>query len=302
MELWIPVTIAAAFAQNLRFMLQKHLKATRLSTGGATFARFLYSAPLVAIILALYVTFSGMEMPRTSARFWAFALTGGLSQIVATMCVVAIFAHRNFAVGITFKKTEVLQAALVGFVVLGEGLSVLGLAAILIGFVGLVILSDAPEAIGAWHRRIFNRAAGLGLASGILFAISGVGYRGASLALELGQEDLLLRAIFTLAMVTAFQTAAMVVWLGFREAGEVTRVARHWRVGALVGLTSMIGSLCWFFAFTLQTVAYVKALGQIELVFSFIASVFVFRERTTLREGLGMVLLVCSILLLILAL
>jgi len=25
MELWIPITIAAAFSQNLRFMLQKHL-------------------------------------------------------------------------------------------------------------------------------------------------------------------------------------------------------------------------------------------------------------------------------------
>ncbi len=302
MELWIPVTIAAAFAQNLRFMLQKHLKATRLSTGGATFARFLYSAPVVAVLLALYIAGSDAAVPVTSARFWAFALTGGLAQIVATMCVVALFAHRNFAVGITFKKTEVLQAALVGFVVLGEGVSALGLLAIAVGFAGLLVLSDPPEAVGAWHTRIFNRAAGLGLASGILFAVSGVGYRGASLALEMGQEDLLLRAIFTLSMVTAFQTLAMAAWLGLREGGEVGRVMRHWRIGVLVGLTSLIGSLGWFYAFTLQTVAYVKALGQIELVFSFLASVFVFRERTTWREGLGMVLLVGSILMLILAL
>ena len=37
MELWIPITIFAAFMQNIRFMLQKHLKTKRLSTGGATF-------------------------------------------------------------------------------------------------------------------------------------------------------------------------------------------------------------------------------------------------------------------------
>jgi hypothetical protein len=48
MELWIPITIAAAFLQNLRSALQKHIKG-RLSTSGAAYARFLYAWPLALV-------------------------------------------------------------------------------------------------------------------------------------------------------------------------------------------------------------------------------------------------------------
>jgi len=299
MELWIPITIAAAFSQNLRFMLQKNLKATRLSTAGATFARFIYSAPLVAILMVIYVRLIGQEFPDVPLAFWGYALSGGLAQIIATMCVVALFSERNFAVGITFKKTEVVQTVIVGMIVLGEGVSRAGIFAILIGFVGVVLLSDPPEGGSArWSRRIFNRASGLGLASGVLFAISATGYRGASLSL--GIDDVVLRAGYTLAIVTAFQTAIMALWLSVREQGELARVFRNWRVAGLVGLTSMIGSFCWFTAFTLQNAAYVKALGQIELLFSFLAGMFVFREKTSGRELFAMGLVTMSILLLVL--
>ncbi len=299
MNAWIPVSIAAAFSQNLRFMLQKHLKATRLSTGGATFARFLYSAPLVVLLIWLYMRGTGQAVPAMSAVFWGYALSGGLAQILATMCVVALFAERNFAVGITFKKTEVVQTAIIGFLVLGEGVTRWGVVAIGIGFLGVVLLSDPPEgAAGRWHKRIFNRASGLGLASGVLFAVSATGYRGASLAL--GLEDVILRAGFTLAVVVIFQTLVMAVWLTLREHGEIARVLKHWRIAGLVGLTSMIGSFCWFTAFTLQNAAYVKALGQIELLFSFIGGVLVFKEKTSGRELFAMGLITASILLLVL--
>ena len=300
MELWIPISIAAAFSQNLRFMLQKHLKATQLSTGGATFARFVYSAPLIAILITLYMNATGQAVLTLPLKFWAFALSGGLAQILATMCVVALFAERNFAVGITFKKTEVVQTALVGLIVLGEGVSFWGLMAIAVGFIGVVLLSDPPKgATGRWYKRIFNRAAGLGLLSGILFAVSATGYRGATLSL--GLDDFILRAGFTLAIVATFQTLVMAVWLRLREQGEISRVLRHWRVAGLVGVTSMVGSFCWFAAFSLQNAAYVKALGQIELLFSFIAGVFVFHEKTSRRELLAMGFITVSILLLILA-
>ena len=143
-----------------------------------------------------------------------------------------------------------------------------------------------------------NRAAGLGLLSGVLFAMSGVGYRGASLSLETG--DVFLRATVTLACVTTAQTIAMGIWLRWRERGEITRVFAAWRVAGLVGVTSMIGSTCWFVAFTLQTVAYVAALGQIELLFSLAFSVFIFHEKISRRELQGGGLLMLSVVVLIL--
>jgi len=45
----------------------------------------------------------------------------------------------------------------------------------------------------------------------------------------------------------------------------------------------------------------VRAVGQIELVFTFIASVFFFRERTSRIELLGIALILAAILLLVLA-
>ncbi|MDG1117064.1 MAG: EamA family transporter [Flavimaricola sp.] len=294
MDAWIPITILAAAAQTLRFVLQKQLKGVGLSTAGATFARFVYSAPLAALMALAYSGASGQSLPQIPPVFWAYALSGGLTQILATMCVVALFSHRHFAVGITFKKTEVLLSVLVGLVVLGEGVSGLGLAAILVGLGGVLLLSDPPGGDGAWHHRIWNRAAGLGLASGLFFAISGVGYRGASLSLASG--DTFQRAVVTLACVTAAQVLAMTFWLLWRERGEITRVLSAWRVAAGVGLASLVGSTCWFIAFTLQTVAYVNALGQIELVFSLIAGVLIFGERLARREWQGMALLGASVL------
>ncbi|MBF9032595.1 EamA family transporter [Rhodobacterales bacterium HKCCE3408] len=297
MPAWIPITIFAAFMQNLRFLLQRHLKVTELSTGGATWARFLYSAPLVAILAFSYLSLSGQALPEGGTRFWTFVVSGGIAQMVATMCVVALFAHRNFAVGITLKKTEVILTALIGLVVLGEGVSPAILVAIGIGFVGVVLLSDPPktETRLSWSRRLFNPASGYGLASGVLFGISAVAYRGASLSLSDG--DVFLRASLTLAATTAVQTVTLGLWLAWREPGEIGRVCRSWRVSGLVGITSMLGSLGWFTAFTLQTAAYVKALGQIELVFTFLFSALWLREKSSAQEIAGIGLIVGSLVL-----
>ena len=145
MDAWIPITIAAALAQTFRFMLQKQLKSTGLSTGGATFARFIYSAPLVAVLITIYANLSVQSFPAMPGRFWAFAISGGLAQILATMCVVALFSHRNFAVGITFKKTEVVMTAIAGFLILAEGVVAAGAFAIGIGLIGVLLLSDPPR-------------------------------------------------------------------------------------------------------------------------------------------------------------
>ena len=210
----------------------------------------------------------------------------------------AVFAERNFAVGITFKKTEVVLTALVGLAVLGEGVGLAGGLAIAVGFMGLILLSDPPEGGKTGWKRFFNRAAALGLGAGFLFSVSAIGYRGA--ALSLPAQDVIARAGFTLAVVTAFQSTVMLIWMSLREKGEITRVFAAWRVGVLVGLSSMIGSFCWFTAFALQNAALVKALGQVELLFSYAATLFVFREKVTGREYAGTALILASVLVLVL--
>ena len=298
MEAWIIFSIVAAAFQTVRFMLQKYLSMGQMSAGGATFSRFLYSAPMITILMIGYLIYRGETIPSLSDTFWTAAMIGGFGQITATWCVVALFAQRNFAVGITFKKTEVIQTALFGLVILGDQISMVGWIAIIIGLIGVLVLSDPPSGEGALIGRVWNKAAGLGIISGALFAISAVGYRAATL--EIDSEDPLMRSSVTLWVVTVSQTVGMAVWLAWREEGEIRRVLGAWRTAIWMGLTGMLGSIFWFTAFTLQNAAYVFAVGQIEVIFSLAASYLFFKEKMTAGELVGIFFLSASILGLIL--
>lgn len=292
---WIAATLAAALVQTIRFSLQKALKGAGLSAGGTTFSRFLFAAPLAGALAAGLIAASGAPVPGMGARFWAMVIIGGAAQIVATQATVALFSERNFAVGIAFTKTETVLVAAFSLVFLGEAVTPAGLAAILVGLAGVLLLS-VPA--GGRMLALFNRASALGLTAGAFFGISAIGYRGATQALDGGAT--LIRASLTLAAVTTLQTSAMALWLRLRQPGTISQVLARWRTVALVGATGMLGSLGWFVAFTLQNAAYVRALGQVELVFSILGSWLVFHERSSPRELLGIAVLIASILMLVL--
>jgi drug/metabolite transporter (DMT)-like permease len=224
---------------------------------------------------------------------------GGVAQIAATALLVYLFSFRNFAVGTTYSKTETVQTAVFGAVVLGDPVSGGAVAAIMVSLAGVVALSVAKEA-ATWRSLLTSwtsRTALIGLASGACFGISAISYRAASLSL--GGEGFLMQAGFTLACVTVFQTAIMAVYVLLREPGELLRVIKAWRVAGIVGLAGMSASACWFTAMTIQNAAYVRTLGQIELVFTFLVSVLLFRERPTWVEVLGIGLVMAGILLLL---
>lgn len=296
-DAWVIATLCAASFQTFRFLLQKTLTRGGLSATGATFARFVFALPVLFIALQTYASITGQSLPSLASNsFWVFAAFGAVTQILATICVVALFSLRNFAVGITFKKTEVLLSVPVGLVLLGEGVGPYALLAILIGLGGVLLLSDPPK--GA-SRGIFNRAAGLGLLSGLLFAMCGVFYRGATL--QVLSDDALMRAGVSLSVVVAMQFAGLGLWLALRDPAQIRAVIANWRVTLFTGLSSAAGSLSWFTAFALQTVAVVSALGQIEVILSLLVGWLWFGERTTRREIGGIALLGVSIVLLLIA-
>ncbi len=298
MEAWIAITITAAFLQNLRSALQKHLQGS-LGTTGASFVRFGFGFPLaIAYVLGLHY-FVNYALPQLNGTFVFWAVLGGLAQIFATILLVYLFSLRNFAVGTAYSKTEPVQAAIFGLILLGERLTPGAVAAIIVGVIGVMMISVARMPL-SW-RNLFmaltGRTALIGIASGAVFGISAVAYRSASLSLD--GPNAVMQAAVTLACVTTFQTVFMLVWMLIKDKSEIGRVARSWRSSALVGLAGVTGSACWFTAMTLQQVAYVRALGQIELVFTFMASIFLFRERINRMETAGCLLIVAGILLLL---
>jgi drug/metabolite transporter (DMT)-like permease len=109
-----------------------------------------------------------------------------------------------------------------------------------------------------------------------------------------------MRAAFTLAIATTIQSLILWVLLTVRQPGQIRKTLGHWRVCSLVGFAGWAASICWFMAFTLTQAAYVRALGQVELIFTFIASVFIFKEKIKAAEMAGVLLLIGAIVFLIL--
>lgn len=295
MELWIPITIAAAFLQNLRSALQRHLR-TSLGTRGASFVRFGYGFPVALLyVLALHI-WAGFPLPDLNLRFALWVVIGGLAQIYATIMLVYLFSLRNFTVGTAYSKTEPMQAALFGLIILGETLKLGAVVAIVVGVLGVMLISVARTQLTLRNLLValFSRTALIGIASGGVFGISAVAYRTASLSLD--GPNPVMQAAVTLVCVTGFQTLYMLVWMLATDRSEIGKVIRSWRSSALVGLAGVVGSAGWFTAMTLQQVAYVRALGQIELVFTFMASVLVFKERINALEVAGCLLIFTGIL------
>lgn len=298
-ELWIPITIAAAFLQNVRTSVQKHLKG-RLSNTGATFVRFGFGFPLAILYVLTLRHLLGFEMPAANQVFFLYASIGGVSQILGTAALLATFGYRNFAVGTAYSKTETVQAALFAAIILGEVLTPLAAAGIAISLVGVLALSAARTKLTARSllASLASRPAVLGIVSGGCFGISAVSYRAASLSL--GGDGYLIQAAFTLSFVTILQTALMLLYMRLREPGQITAVLRAWRPAAWVGISGVVGSAGWFTAMTLQHAAYVRALGQIELIFTIFSASLIFRERITKTELGGIALMMAGILILVL--
>jgi len=218
-----------------------------------------------------------------------------LTQILATFLLLTAFRWKNFAVGVAYSKTEVVQAALFGLIFLGEHITWLGALAILLGTVGVMLFSLKKDAhpVRAFLTGWAERPALIGLASAAFFGVSAGAFRAA--ALSLGPESPIVAAAYTLGWSAAIQTVVMAVYLALREPGQIAKVFRAWRIASLSGITGIIGSAGWFTAMTLQQVAYVRTLGLVEMLFTFLIAVFFFKELPRRVEIVGIVLLLAAI-------
>jgi drug/metabolite transporter (DMT)-like permease len=291
---WIPITLTAAASQSVRNALQRHLKG-RLSTNGAAFTRFVFGVPLAAVYLTALLTAGVSTLPSPRPVFWVWVIAASLGQIVATSLQIHVMAARNFATGVAYAKTEVVQAALFEIIFLGAVVTGLGAGGILLATFAVMLMSVVKTAHPL--RAIFlgwtERTALIGLLAGTFFGVAAVGFRGAAVSLQ--HPSPWVAAAFTLVVSTTIQTMVMGVYLAVAERGELGRVLRHAPTGALVGLASFIGSAGWFTAFTLQIAAYVRTLGLVELLFTLGISLYAFREQPSRAELIGLALLGLSI-------
>jgi drug/metabolite transporter (DMT)-like permease len=284
--LWAVFTLIAAAAQTVRNATQRELTAS-LGTAGATHVRFLFGLPFALVFLAVVLIASGVALPYPSAIYWPWVLQGAVAQIAATALMLAAMSDRSFVVVYAYIKTEPVQVALFGLILLGDAITLPVAVAILIATTGVMMMALKPGT------SLDVRATLLGLAAGGMFALSAVGFRGA--ILSLGLSSYLMAATFTLVIGLIIQCVLLSAWLRLRDPTVLTAIARHWRPSLLAGFLGALASQFWFLAFALATAASVRTLALVEVLFAQAIASFVFRQSTTRREAIGIVLIVLGV-------
>ncbi|MEP1743169.1 MAG: DMT family transporter [Kangiellaceae bacterium] len=292
MSIWISFTLLAAFMQAVRTAGQKQLSLS-LSAIATTLVRFLFAVPLVWLYLFVVAHFTQLSLPTLSGEFVQSALFAAASQILATALMIKAFDYKNFAVATSLAKTEAVLTALIGVIAFNATLSGIGWFSVLIGVVGVIILSKSDL---SYRSLIKTPAAFYGVGAGAFFALSTLWIRQASLSLD---THLMLSAAFTLAFMVSVQTAVIILYLLFRQPNQLKLIKRHWKIASFVGFASMLGSVGWFTAASYQDAAYVKALGQIEFFFTLIITRKFFKEPISSKEYLGMLLILMSVIILL---
>lgn len=287
--LWALAAVIAAAAQTARNAMQRSLTA-RIGTVGATQVRFLYGFPFALLFLAGVAGATGEGVPPPDLRFFGFALAGAVAQILATGLMLLSMKERSFSVTTAYTKTEPVQVALFGTVFLGDALSGIGLAAILIATVGVIMMAVKP---GERFSAAGLRPALAGIAAGGLFALAAVAFRGG--ILELGDRSFVLRASTMLAWSLGLQTLILVLWMGFFDRKALTASLSVWRSSLFAGFMGAFASQFWFIGFSLTAAANVRTLGLVEMIFAQVVTRGLLSETTTKRELLGMALILIGV-------
>ncbi len=294
-EIWIPITIFAAFSQNLRSIYQKKLQ-KNISNISSTYTRFLFGLPFVFIYFLFLYNYSNTTflVSNINLQFIFYCLIGGISQIIATFLLLKIFMTNNFSVATAYSKTEPIQAAFFGFIILSDPISFIGFIGIVIGLIGIMITSIKKVNLTI---NFFNLSVFYGLLSGSLFGLAAVLFRGASHSLF--SIDYILTSSFTLLIAIGIQTLILTIYILFKDIKQFYLLCLNWKDGLIVGFFGAFASICWFYAMSVQNVAYVRALGQIELIFTILASIFYFKEKIIKTEILGILITLIGILIIL---
>lgn len=297
---WIPISVFAALMQAVRTAAQKTLNQT-MSNLGTTYVRSLVGLPVMAVYLLLILATRGGGVPEMSWPFLLNTFAGAASQVIATMLLIYLFKLRNFAIGSMLIKVDIILTALIGTIFFSEVLSGGGVIALLIVVAGVLLMTFGKIGVEKFTAGgpsfvsvLWSKATAVALGSAFGFTLSYLFLREATLALE--PADFLWRGAWTVVMATLMQTVFVGVYLIWAEPRVFAQIWPNRGIISFIGITSALGSICWFTAFAIENASYVRAVGQIEVVFTLLISWAYFKEVLTRTEVLGILLTVLGVL------
>ncbi|MBV1917006.1 MAG: EamA/RhaT family transporter [Sphingomonadaceae bacterium] len=294
MLLWAPITVLAATAQVIRNGAQASLTAS-LGALGAAQVRFLYGLPFAALFLIGTLAVSGERIPAFTPTVLGWIVLGGICQIGATALMLLVMERRAFGAGYAYIKTEPVLVAVMGAVLLGDRLPVFGWIAVVVVTAGVLLASVSPQE----YRNLFSeiRMILAGVASGGLFGLSVVAFRGGINALPSG--GFVVRSLSALVVTLLIQSILLGIWLAVRNRAALTGSLREWRRSLGAGLAGALASAAWFTAFSLTAAANVRTLALIELPIAALLSGRLTGQKVARHELVGMGIVMAGVALLL---
>ena len=293
---WITITILGAFFQNLRSSLQKKLNAD-LSLVASCSVRFIFALPFALLIFFFY--FSNFKIffeILSQKNFFYLVFLASLFQIFFTVILLYLFKFSNFVVGTTLSKTEVIQVAIFEYLILKDILSFFEVLGIVIATVGIIIMTIKDQKF--FFKNLLSKTTLIGLISGLFLALSVVYFRAAALSLENFSSNFE-KALSTIFCGLLIQTFLLLLYLFIFERSEFKKLYNNKLESSLAGFAGFMASISWFYAFTLIQASFVRALGQVELIFSYISSKYLFKEKIKKIEIIGILTFVIGLIILL---
>ncbi|KPL96085.1 DMT family transporter [Vibrio tasmaniensis] len=279
---WIAFTLLAAFSQSWRNAFQSKLAGT-MSVAGVTLARFIWAGPIALIYLCALYQWKPVSTPDFSGEFVFYIIAAAIMQILATGLMVMLFKLENYAIGAGLAKCEAPVSAVLSVLFFGTALTLTGWVGVLIGTLGVLIMSSSS----GW-RSLSPKVFLLGMACSTAFALTSLWVREASLSIGLPFPH---SAAWVLFLVISLQTVIICTYLFFRERDTLRQIFTKSKLVVMTSLASVIGSLGWFSAMSLQAVPYVKTLGQVEVIFMVLISYFWLGQSIARKDILALILL-----------
>ena len=293
---WIVTSVLGAFFQNARSSIQKKLN-TEMSLMASTYVRFAFSLPILFVIFLTYFgNFNYFIISVQDSNFITYVILASVLQISFTLLFLYLLKFTNFLVGTALSKTEVIQIAFFEFIILKDYLNFYALLGIMISTIGVIIFStkDLKNIINSF----FSKSTVVGLLCGTLLALSVVFYRGSMEFLEFTNKNFD-RALLTLFAATIIQTSLITFYLLLFEICEFKKIKSNIKLSSLAGFFGFSATISWFYSFSLVQAALVRAVGQIELLFSYISSRFMFKEKIRYIEIFGIIIFIFGLILVI---
>ena len=294
---WAIFAVLAAFFQNLRTSLQKKLN-KNLSIVASTYVRFAFALPFALIVFIFnFGNFDIISTVLNQSNFFYYTFLGSVIQITFTITLLYLFRFSNFVVGTSLSKTEVIQIAIFEYIILKDKLNLFGVLGIIIATIGVIMISIKD--LRLFFKNFFSKVTLIGLGAGLLLGLSVVYFRAAALSLENFSSNFD-KAFMTVFFALIIQTAVITIYLVIFERSEFKKFLENKFEIFLAGLSGFLATLSWFFAFTLIQASFVRALGQIEIFFSYVSSKYLFKEKITFIEILGVLTFIAGATILLL--